>query len=80
MRRDATMTRAALQQGKIMTLSDAILILLLAERIHGTDVAVRKAAKNVVKKLPRAKRDVIWDIIDSKRPREVAQYIAANLD
>lgn len=58
MRRDATMTRAALQQGKIMTLSDAILILLLAERIHGTDVAVRKAAKNVVKKLPRAKRDV----------------------
>ena len=32
-----------------MTLSDAVLILLLAERIHGTDAAIRRAGKNVVR-------------------------------
>lgn len=63
-----------------MTLSDAVLVLLLAERIHGTDAAIRKAAKNVVKKLPRSKRDVLWDIIDSKSPRDIVRHIAANLD
>ncbi len=37
-----------------MTLSDAVLVLLLAECIHGTNDAVRRAGKNIVKKLPRA--------------------------
>ncbi|WP_349975404.1 hypothetical protein [Pseudomonas sp. WHRI 8519] len=63
-----------------MTLSHAVLALLLAERIHGTDAAIRKAAKNIVKKLPRSKRDVIWDIIDSQSPREIVWHIAENLD
>lgn len=63
-----------------MTLSHAVLVLLLAERIHGTDAAIRKAAKNVVKKLPRSKRDVIWEIIDSQNPREIVRHIAENLD
>ncbi|KWV69486.1 MULTISPECIES: hypothetical protein [Pseudomonas] len=63
-----------------MTLSHAVLVLLLAERIHGTDAAIRKAAKNIVKKLPRSKRDVIWDTIDSQSPREIVRHIAENLD
>ena len=63
-----------------MTLSHAVLVLLLAERIHGTDAAIRKAAKTVVKKLPRSKRDVIWEIIDSQNPREIVRHIAENLD
>jgi len=39
--------------------------LLLAERIHGTDAAIRRAGKNVVKKLPRSKRDTLHNLIDS---------------
>lgn len=48
--------------------------------IHGTDNAVRKAAKNVVGKLPRSKRDVIYDIINSPHPVKLVRHIALNLD
>ncbi|MGN2431759.1 DUF7740 domain-containing protein [Pseudomonas syringae] len=37
-----------------MTLSDAVLVLLLTERIHGNDDAIRRAAKNVIKNSPAA--------------------------
>lgn len=63
-----------------MYLSDAILILLLAERIHGTDLGVRNAGKNVVKRLPRAKRDVIYNIIAHPKPRDLLRHIAQHLD
>lgn len=63
-----------------MHLSDAILILLLAERIHGTDQGVRNAGKNVVKQLPRSKRDVVYSIIDHPKPRELLRHIALHLD
>ncbi|MEB3438113.1 MAG: hypothetical protein ACN6P0_14900 [Pseudomonas capeferrum] len=63
-----------------MTLSDAILILMLADRIHGTEQAIRRAGKNVIKKLPRSKRQIIYDLIDSPHPRELIKHIALNLD
>ncbi|EIU1413930.1 hypothetical protein [Pseudomonas aeruginosa] len=63
-----------------MNLTDAVLALLLAERIHGTDEAIRKTAKNVAKKLPRSKRDVIFDIANSKRPSDLVRHIAQGLD
>lgn len=63
-----------------MTLSDAILILMLADRIHGTEQAIRRAGKNVIKKLPRSKRQIIYDLIDSPQPRELIKHIALNLD
>lgn len=63
-----------------MNLSDAVLVLLLAERIHGTNEAVRRAGKNVVKKLPRSKREILYQLIDSPSPLELIQHIAANLD
>ncbi|MBH8614352.1 hypothetical protein I4N56_028290 [Pseudomonas mohnii] len=63
-----------------MTLSDAVPLLLLAERIHGTDAAVRRAGKNIVKKLPRGKRDILYKLIDSPNPIKLIQHIAANLD
>ncbi|MNJ40317.1 hypothetical protein D3C77_352090 [compost metagenome] len=63
-----------------MTLTDAILVLLLAERIHGTDEAIRRSAKSVAKKLPRSKRDIIYDIAGSKRPSELIRHIAQGLD
>lgn len=54
--------------GRQMNLTDAIIALLLAARIHGTDQAVRTTAKIVVKKLPRGKREMIYKVIDSKKP------------
>jgi hypothetical protein len=63
-----------------MTLTDATIILLLAERIHGSDAGVRNAAKNVVKKLPRGQRDILFNVINSKRPQELVRQIALNLD
>lgn len=53
------------------TLSDAILILIIADQIHGTDEAIRRAGKNVVKKLPRSKRNIIYDLISSPRPKDL---------
>ncbi|KKO15768.1 hypothetical protein [Pseudomonas putida] len=63
-----------------MTLTDAIIVLLLAEKIHGTDAAIRKSAKNVAKKLPRSKRGVMYDIAESKNPRDLMRHIALGLD
>ena len=40
-----------------MTLTDAVIALLLTVRIHGTDEAVRATAKRCAKQLPRSKRD-----------------------
>ncbi|NWC37490.1 hypothetical protein HX876_34640 [Pseudomonas gingeri] len=62
-----------------MTLTDAVLILLLAARIHGTDEAVRASAKSCVKKLPRAKRDLIYNVINSRSPMELVAFLAENL-
>lgn len=63
-----------------MNLTDAVLVLLLAAQIHGTDEGVRAAAKSVVKKLPRSKRDGIYKVIDSKSPLQMTRLIAENLD
>ncbi|GID02990.1 hypothetical protein [Pseudomonas sp. 008] len=63
-----------------MNITDATLILLLAERIHGTDEGVREAAKSVVKKLPRGKRDLIYNVINSPTPLELVRHVAQNLD
>lgn len=62
------------------TLTDAYLVLLLAATIHGTDAAVRDTAKRCAKTLPRSKRDVMYQIVDSKEPLKLVFHIAANLD
>ncbi|MBD8708264.1 hypothetical protein IFT47_16665 [Pseudomonas sp. CFBP 13711] len=63
-----------------MNLSDVVLILLLAARIHGTDEAVRASAKSCVKKLPRGKRDLVYSVINSRSPMELVALMAENLD
>jgi hypothetical protein len=63
-----------------MTLTDAVLVLLLAARIHGMDRAVRNSAKSVLKKLPRGKRHIIYRIIESSSPLKLVDYLAQNLD
>lgn len=65
---------------KDMNVDDALLVLLLAEKIHGTDEGVRRAAKNILKKLPRGRRNVIYELIASKSPLGVVRYIAKNID
>jgi len=64
----------------IMTLTDAIIVLLLAEKIHGTEEAIRRAAKNMAKRLPRSKRGLMYDIAESKNPRDLMRHIALGLD
>jgi site-specific DNA-cytosine methylase len=63
-----------------MNLTDAMLVLLLAARIHGTDDGVRAAAKSVVKKIPRSKRDGIYKVIDSKSPLKMVELIAEHIE
>lgn len=63
-----------------MTLTDAMLVLLLAARIHGTDDGVRAAAKSVLKKIPRSKRDGIYKVIDSKSPLRMVELIAEHIE
>ncbi|PYB76112.1 DUF7740 domain-containing protein [Pseudomonas soli] len=62
-----------------MTLTDAIIVLLLAEKIHGTEEAIRSAAKNMAKRLPRSKRGLMYDIAGSKSPRDLIRHIALGL-
>ena len=63
-----------------MNLTDATLVLLLAARIHGTDEAVRAAAKSLVKKMPRSKREWIYKVIDCRSPLQFVEFLAQNLD
>lgn len=65
---------------KEMSVDDALLLLLLAEMIHGTDASIRRVAKNIVKKVPRSRRDVLYKLIDCKSPLELIRYIAMNID
>ncbi|MGK8436814.1 hypothetical protein ACRS3X_05560 [Ectopseudomonas hydrolytica] len=63
-----------------MTLTDAVIALLLTARIHGTDSAIRATAKRCVKLLPRSKRDLIYKIIESSSPHAFVIYLAQNLE
>ncbi|MDP5542490.1 hypothetical protein Q8W87_17430 [Pseudomonas aeruginosa] len=63
-----------------MNLQDAILALMLAAEIHGTDSAIKATAKRCAKQLPRSKRDVILNIAASKEPLKLVRYIAENLE
>ncbi|MCY1369657.1 hypothetical protein D9M69_567090 [compost metagenome] len=62
-----------------MTLSDATLALLLAARIHGTDAAVRATAKRCAKLLPRSKRDVLYQVVESRSPLTLVEYLSQGL-
>ncbi|HGW8959521.1 hypothetical protein [Pseudomonas aeruginosa] len=63
-----------------MTLQDAVLALLLAAKIHGTDRAVKATAKRCAKQLPRSKRGIVLSIAVSAEPLKLVRYIADNLE
>jgi len=64
----------------IMNLTDAVIALLLACRIHGTDEAIRATAKRCAKLLPRGKRELMYKIVDSRSPHAFVIVVAQNLD
>lgn len=63
-----------------MTLTDTVIALLLAARIHGTDHAIRATAKRCAKRLPRSKRDLVYQIVDSRSPHALVVFLAQTLD
>jgi len=54
---------------------DAVLLIVLAARIHKTDAAVRTVARNIVKQLPVADRPGVRKIMTSKYPLRVAELL-----
>ncbi|POF42338.1 hypothetical protein B0D71_13005 [Pseudomonas laurylsulfativorans] len=62
-----------------MTLTDAVLIVLLVDRIHGTDVAIRSAAKRCAKQLPRSQRDILFKIGNSPAPWQLVGHLCQYL-
>ncbi|MFF7708423.1 hypothetical protein [Pseudomonas sp. NPDC007930] len=50
------------------SLTDAFLSVSLAMAIHGNEKAVADTARRVAKKLPRAKREMMYDIVNSPSP------------
>lgn len=64
----------------VMTLTDAVIALLLSARMHGTDDAVRATAKRCAKQLPRSKRDLMFQIVDSRSPHAFVVVMAQNLE
>ncbi len=63
-----------------MTLTDAVIALLLSARMHGTDDAGRATAKRCAKQLPRSKRDLMFQIVDSRSPHAFVVVMAQNLE
>jgi hypothetical protein len=63
-----------------MTRTDAVIALLLTVQIHGTDEAVRATAKRCAKRLPRSKRYLMFQIVDSRSPHTLVVVMAQNLD
>lgn len=52
----------------VIILARAVIALRLAARMHGVDGAVSGAAKICAKKLPLSKRDLMFQIVDSRTP------------
>lgn len=63
-----------------MTLTDATIALLLAAKIHGTGAAVKATAKRCAKALPRSKRELMYNVMNSHEPLKLIAHIAENLD
>jgi hypothetical protein len=63
-----------------MTQTDAVIALLLAFHLHGTDEAIRTTAKRCAVRLPRSKRDLMFSIAGSARPLAFLGFINQNLE
>lgn len=62
------------------SMMDAVIVLLLAYRIHGTDDAIRAAAHNVRDKVSARCRPVINQVIRCSSPTKWAEKICEDDD
>lgn len=63
-----------------MTPREALLALQLAVTLHGTDKAVINTAKRCSRLLPRSKRDLMYQVINSGSPQELVIYLVVNVE
>ncbi|MEK1940293.1 MAG: hypothetical protein AAAB16_07930 [Pseudomonas sp.] len=63
-----------------MTVSDAVLALVLAVRIHGNEVQVRATAKRCAQRLPRSKRFLMFAVMQSRDPLQLVALLVTDLD
>ncbi|MCY1278485.1 hypothetical protein D9M68_241500 [compost metagenome] len=63
-----------------MTLVDAMLALLLAAKLHGSDAAVRSTAKRCAQRLPRRQRGMMFTVAASSTPLQLVRRIADQLE
>lgn len=54
---------------------DAVLLIVLAARLHKTDAAVRAVARNILHQLPQDDRPGVRKIMQSKHPLQVAELL-----
>ncbi len=63
-----------------MNVSDAVLALLLAANIHGTEAAVVSTAKRCAQRMPRSKRFLMYSVMDSRDPLHLLRLLVTDLD
>lgn len=54
---------------------DAVLLIVLAARIHRTDAAVRAIARNILHHIPQDDRPGVRKIMQAKHPLKVAELL-----
>jgi len=54
---------------------DAVLLIVLAARIHRTDAAVRAIARNLLHQIPQDDRPGVRKIMNAKYPLKVAELL-----
>ncbi|WP_077527774.1 DUF7740 domain-containing protein [Metapseudomonas resinovorans] len=58
-----------------ITIVDAVVALLLSEKIYGTQQSIRMTAKRCADRLPRRRRYLMYSIINSPDPLKIVHYI-----
>ncbi|MGO0628677.1 hypothetical protein ACTORR_01155 [Pseudomonas sp. SAR267] len=53
---------------------------LFTANCYAGNASIRRVAKNIVKKVPRGRRDVLYKLIDAKSLLGQTRYIKMNLD
>lgn len=63
-----------------MTISDSMLALLLAARIHGTAAGVRATAERCAQRLPLSKRFLMYSLMQSQDPLKFLALLSTTPD
>ncbi|WP_152222241.1 hypothetical protein [Pseudomonas sp. SCB32] len=61
------------------TTLDAIVALLLSQKIYGSAQSIRQTAKRCAERLPRQRRHLMYSIINSPDPLTIVRHISNGL-